>query len=83
MCDICNRMENRVNDPSAVLTKIEKVRRLIHEHGYTDGGHHKQWLIDQIWQIVFPENEDLEAWYIAHDDFTSTEDYPWDRGIAP
>lgn len=83
MCKICERMEADMNQRPQLYDDPEDapiltIRRMIYEFGATDGAHHKQWLIDQIWQVVFPEDEDIEAWYEAHCSV-----FGWDRGIAP
>ena len=45
--------------------------RLIGEYGWTQGAHHKQWVIDQVLRLL----AGAEYERIAADD--------WDRGIAP
>lgn len=66
------------------MTDAEKVQAaldLIFEWGGIGGGHHKQWLLDQI---VRKLSDDYEAWVAS---FESGEDgphtYEWDTGIAP
>ena len=50
--------------------KVDKSTELISKYGYIGGSHHKQWLLDQIAQILI---DDYELW--AGSD--------WDKGIAP
>ncbi len=63
--------------------KIQKVYELIGRYGSYDGGHHKQWVLDQILQQTMTE-EEYKAWLA---DYADGEDgphtYAWDQGIAP
>jgi hypothetical protein len=63
------------------VTKEQKALGLIANYGSIDGGHHKQWVIDQIVRILA---EDYNQWVI---DFCNGEEgpdtYEWDTGIAP
>lgn len=59
----------------------ERALELIYQYGGTDGGHHKQWVLDQLVRILAP---DYDQWI---KDFCNGEDgpetYAWDEGIAP
>lgn len=61
--------------------KCQQVLDFIQEYGGVDGGHHKQWLLDQIVRKLSPN---YAAWV---DDFEWGEDgygtYEWSSGIAP
>ena len=63
----------------------ERERRclaLIEEYGGIDGGHHKQWVLDQIARTLLAD--DYDAWvtkYEAGEDGPQT--YGWDEGVAP
>lgn len=50
---------------------VAQAIRLLAEHGYTDGAHHKQWVLDQVLRLLAGEDYGR----IAVDD--------WDSGIAP
>ncbi len=61
--------------------KVSIVLRLIQQYGDMDGSHHKQWLLDEIVQVL---SHDYKQWV---KDFEDGEDgpktYVWDIGIAP
>jgi len=66
-----------MNNDIKVLLAVE----MIENHGANDGGHHKQWVLDQLMRIL---HDDYEAWvkeYCAGEDGPET--YGWDEGIAP
>ncbi len=50
---------------------------LILEHGHIDGGHHKQWVLDQVLRTLTGRAySDLIELY-------EDTDHKWDTGIAP
>lgn len=54
--------------------------RVATRFGGVDGGHHKQWVIDQMLRSILG-NKDYQAWV---ERMNSDPDYdPWDTGIAP
>ncbi len=54
---------------------------LIHSYGGIDGGHHKQWVLDQVVRVLAP---DYEAWVTEHKaGKDGPETYDWDVGIPP
>jgi hypothetical protein len=62
--------------------KIEKAIEMAMEYGGFDGGHHKQWALDQVVRILAGEKyEQVVADYKAGEDGPET--YGWDEGIAP
>lgn len=64
--------------------KINKAIKIIIEYGVYDGGHHKQWVLDQVMRALLGSDEEYEAWvdeYRLGDDGPYT--YHWDEGIAP
>ena len=77
-----------MNDISAQV-KVGSVLTLLEEYGSTDGGHHKQWLLDQILRVLCGNDEIYKAWvhnYEYPDDAcqeTDEPDYEWDIGIPP
>ena len=60
----------------------EKALNVIHQYGGIDGGHHKQWVLDQVVRALTGDRYD--AWVVnqkAGEDGPDT--YEWDEGIAP
>jgi hypothetical protein len=61
--------------------RIAKALDLIFQYGGIDGGHHKQWVLDQVVRKLAPN---YRAWV---KEFETGEDgpktYEWDKGIAP
>ena len=62
--------------------KEQAVVDLISEWGGIDGGHHKQWLLDQIMRKVL---EDMYPKWVAEWEYgqDGPGTYEWDKGIAP
>jgi hypothetical protein len=62
--------------------RVERALDLIQRYGGFDGGHHKQWVLDQVVRAL---TEDGYGAWVA--DFENGEDgphtYEWDKGIAP
>ena len=59
--------------------KIRRASQFAHAYGGIDGGHHKQWVIDQMLRALM--GQDYES-FVTH--YNSREGYdPWDTGIAP
>ena len=51
-------------------------------YGGIDGGHHKQWVIDQMLRILLGDEYDERiADYKSGEDGPET--YAWDEGVAP
>jgi hypothetical protein len=66
----------------AMTEKEQKVLNLIGEWGGIDGGHHKQWLLDQLVREL--TGDDYEKWLAEwQDGEDGAETYLWDEGIAP
>ena len=68
-----SRIMNEVNNISQV---IDKIKELCIDALCTDGGHHKQWYLEQI-LITLGYNLDIIRKELQE------EDYDWDDGIAP
>ncbi len=52
------------------------------QYGGIDGGHHKQWVIDQMLRILLGDDYEREiAEYKSGEDGPET--YEWDEGVAP
>jgi hypothetical protein len=61
--------------------QIEEALEMAH-CGAFDGGHHKQWVIDQMVRIL--AGADYLKWVAEHCDGEDGPDtYEWDEGIAP
>lgn len=64
------------------LYRIGEALDIIHSYGGIDGGHHKQWVIDQVVRCL--TQKDYDEWVRqqkAGEDGENT--YCWDIGIAP
>ena len=62
--------------------KLTKIEDIIMQYGGIDGGHHKQWVLDQIVRIISGDNYyDWIKFYNDGDEGSNT--YQWDEGIAP
>ena len=72
--------------------KLEEVIAVIEQYGGIDGGHHKQWVLDQVVRIALGDK--YPQWVIDMekanpDDVLDADDDPdhyyseWDEGIAP
>ena len=62
--------------------KAVKALEFILEWGGFDGGHHKQWTLDQVARILAEDKYDeIVANYKKGE--TGHETYSWDEGIAP
>lgn len=61
--------------------KIALAIDFIESYGGTDGGHHKQWVLDQIIRVLADNYTRWVADYCSGEDGPNT--YTWDQGIAP
>lgn len=62
--------------------KIETALNLIGQYGGTDGGHHKQWVLDQVVRIL--TGDEYAQWVREQKDGEDgPETYDWDEGIPP
>lgn len=64
--------------------RITEALSLIRAYGGIDGGHHKQWVLDQVVRALLGEGVAREKWvedYCAGEDGPNT--YDWDEGTAP
>jgi hypothetical protein len=65
---------SRCDEPTEYEERIGKALDMIARDGSFDGGHHKQWVLDQVARILCgPDPRAYEAW--------CPED--WDEGIPP
>jgi hypothetical protein len=61
--------------------RIDSAVQLIKEYGGIDGGHHKQWVLDQVVRVLV---SDYAGWVREYcDGKDGPETYEWDEGIAP
>ena len=64
------------------MNTAKQVLNLIEEWGGIDGGHHKQWLLNEIVKTITKDG--YEQWIkIYEDGEDGPETYEWDTGIAP
>lgn len=63
--------------------RVFKAVHLAMQYGGIDGGHHKQWVIDQMVRLI--TGEQYPEWVKAHNnpDGTGVNEYEWDEGIIP
>jgi hypothetical protein len=69
-------------DSKELEKRNQKAIELIEQYGYIDGGHHKQWLLDEILRALL--GDEYDKWieeYQKGEDGPHT--YSWDTGIAP
>ena len=60
---------------------INNALDMIQDHGGIDGGHHKQWVLDQLVRILAI---DYGGWVDAYQQGEDgPETYEWGEGIAP
>ena len=61
---------------------IDKAIDMILDWGGIDGGHHKQWTLDQTLRVLAGDRYDdlIKDWESGED---GPETYKWDEGIAP
>lgn len=73
--------ESRRQAIEDVAERIEKAILLIKNYGGIDGGHHKQWVLDQVIKALV---DDYNKWITEYEDGEDgTKTYKWDVGIAP
>ena len=58
----------------------ELITELVTEGLYTDGAHHKQWFLEQIYAALWGHDRLEGAW---EDDFVQCEGGSWIRGVQP
>ena len=76
-CDDCGELKLLSNQ----VEKQKKALDFIAEWGGIDGGHHKQWVLDQLVRIL---TDDYDKWVAEwQDGEDGPETYLWDEGIAP
>ena len=63
--------------------KIDEATRFILQWGGVDGGHHKQWTLDQVLRILAEDKYDDLVEESKERDEDGEAQYEWDEGIAP
>ncbi|MHC4180472.1 MAG: hypothetical protein ACYSWU_23465 [Planctomycetota bacterium] len=63
------------------LIMICKTLQYLEKYGGFDGGHHKQWVLDQVVRILAADYDKWVAEYCDGEDGPQT--YGWDTGIPP
>ena len=64
--------------------KIDAALDIIYHFGGTDGGHHKQWVLDQVVRYLTGDTKAYTAWVKNYQDGEDGLNiYKWDVGIAP
>ena len=77
MIDAALGGELEVSDADRIARALE----VIYSYAGTDGGHHKQWVIDQVVRALVPDYKQwVKAWEAGED---GPQTYSWDEGIAP
>lgn len=61
--------------------RIDNALLYIHQYGGIDGGHHKQWVLDQVVRCLVPNYAEWVKEQKAGEDGPET--YEWDVGIPP
>ena len=62
--------------------RIADAMDIIERYGSIDGGHHKQWVIDQVSRILL--GSDYSAWVERMcNGIDGPNTYEWDEGIPP
>lgn len=57
----------------------EEIEKLCIDGLYTDGAHHKQWYLEQILAVLYPEEKGMD---ILREEL-AVDDYEWEEGIPP
>lgn len=64
--------------------RITDALGLVERYGGIDGGHHKQWVLDQVVRALLGSEARYKAWVVDHKKGEDGPDtYDWDEGIAP
>ena len=66
-------------DHKDALEALDDILILVSDYGYIDGGHHKQWLLNEILRKILGD-EAYNEWIFQWQGGNGAE---WDMGIAP
>jgi len=63
----------------------KKALDFIASWGGTDGGHHKQWVLDNLVKILTDDTFTYDQWIKEYEGeiVNGDPEYDWDEGIAP
>lgn len=76
------RSGHRADQGNAWRDIEKQVMTLIEDYGQYDGGHHKQWTLDQIARVI--KGDGYKDWVVEMmDGEDGAETYTYDEGIAP
>jgi len=70
--------DGRTITVDCVEPKLGQVFNMLVSNGPYDGGHHKQWVIDQCVRIILGNDY---QWFVEW--YSDGGNYTWDEGIAP
>lgn len=69
---------------SVLEASINAALEQITNYGGIDGGHHKQWVLDQVVRTLLRTDAAYEKWVADYCDGEDGPDtYEWDEGIIP
>ncbi len=76
-----NEQDAKTENGSQSAVVVVRALDLIMKYGGIDGSHHKQWLLDQVVQVL---SLDYPQWVKDYNDGEDgPETYEWDVGSAP
>ena len=78
MCRFDNTVRAREECIERLAQQKDDALSLLHRYGGIDGGHHKEWLLDQVLRAL--TGDQYENW--VHD-WSEGGEYEWPEGIAP
>jgi len=81
-------MITKRQDPEWLNDRIDEALNLAASGIFTDGGHHKQWYLDQIVRVLTGDDKEYRSFRHDHQSVSFDEDgdaifYEWDEGISP
>jgi hypothetical protein len=86
--EVIRLLSTRLDAAEKKAAKLDEIMELIMTHN-CDGGHHKQWLLDQIVRVI--QGDNYERWKFEFeytdneggflDPETDEKMYEWDEGI--
>lgn len=70
-----------MTDEENYKAKIRSALDIIFQYGGIDGGHHKQWVLDQVVRVL---SDDYEKWLSEYEADLDNGDFcEWDKGTPP
>lgn len=84
---ILSNMADGFTRPATPSQRIKDALNLIYRYGSIDGGHHKQWVLDQLVRTLVKSPAEYQQWVSkARGDYDEREqsyEYDWDEGCPP